>query len=51
LSEEDENETMFIRKLVRKQEVVDPTKKCKAKKTEGAKNKDHASSMDEWVRD
>jgi hypothetical protein len=32
LSEEDENETMFIRKLVRKQEVVDPINKGKANK-------------------
>jgi hypothetical protein len=32
LSKEDDNETMFIRKLIRKQEVVDPTNKGKAKK-------------------
>ncbi len=37
--EEEEDETMLIGKLIRKQEVVDPTKKNKAKEQE-VENKD-----------
>ncbi len=49
LLEKDEDETTPIRKLIRKQEVVDPigTNKVKEQKVE---NKDHVTSMDgEWV--
>jgi hypothetical protein len=47
--EEEEDETTPIGKLIRKQEVVNPTGKCKAKEQK-VENKDHATNMDgKWV--
>ncbi len=49
LLEKDEDETMPIEKLIRKQEVVDPTCTSKAKEQK-VENKDQTTSMDgEWV--
>jgi hypothetical protein len=49
LLEEDEDETMPIEKLIRKQEVVDHASTSNVNKLK-VENKDHATSMDgEWV--
>lgn len=45
----EEDETLFIRKLIRKQNVVDPTYKGKTKEHK-VENKDQVTNMDgEWV--
>ncbi len=45
----EEDETLFIRKLIRKQNVVDPTYKGKTKEYK-VENKDQVTNMDgEWV--